>query len=70
MNQSQGFTGKALLGLIVAAVIIIFILIIPSINKIPTLDEQVSASWSQVLNNYQRRSDLVPNLVSTVKGLA
>jgi LemA protein len=40
------------------------------INRIPTLDEQVKAAWSQVLNQYQRRSDLVPNLVETVKGYA
>jgi LemA protein len=40
------------------------------INKIPTQDEQVKAAWSQVLNEYQRRSDLIPNLVQTVKGYA
>jgi len=40
------------------------------INNIPTYDEQVSAAWSQVLNQYQRRADLVPNLVNTVKGYA
>jgi LemA protein len=40
------------------------------INNIPTYDEQVSAAWSQVLNQYQRRSELIPNLVSTVKGYA
>src|SRR5271167_817601 len=40
------------------------------VNKIPTLDEQVKASWSEVLNQYQRRSDLIPNLVQTVKGYA
>jgi LemA protein len=40
------------------------------INNIPTYDEQVTAAWSQVLNQYQRRTDLVPNLVSTVKGYA
>ncbi len=40
------------------------------INTIPTLDEQVKASWSQVENQYQRRADLIPNLVSTVKGYA
>src|SRR5271169_2371901 len=40
------------------------------INKIPTLDEQVKAAWSQVLNQYQRRADLIPNLVETVKGYA
>ncbi|MGL5303403.1 MAG: LemA family protein, partial [Aeromonas sp.] len=39
-------------------------------NKIPTLDEQVKASWGQVENQYQRRADLIPNLVATVKGYA
>lgn len=40
------------------------------INNIPTYDEQVTAAWSNVLNQYQRRADLVPNLVETVKGYA
>lgn len=40
------------------------------INRIPSLDEQVKAAWSQVENQYQRRADLVPNLVETVKGYA
>ncbi len=40
------------------------------INNIPTYDENVKAAWSQVLNQYQRRTDLVPNLVNTVKGYA
>jgi LemA protein len=39
-------------------------------NTIPRLDEQVKAAWSEVLNQYKRRSDLVPNLVETVKGFA
>jgi LemA protein len=39
-------------------------------NKIQQQDEAVSASWSEVLNQYQRRADLVPNLVNTVKGYA
>lgn len=39
-------------------------------NKIQQLDEATTASWSEVLNQYQRRADLVPNLVSTVKGYA
>jgi LemA protein len=40
------------------------------VNEIPQLDEAVKAAWSQVLNQYQRRSDLVPNLVETVRGYA
>ncbi|MDB5970336.1 MAG: LemA protein [Hydrocarboniphaga sp.] len=39
-------------------------------NKIQQQDEAVTASWSEVLNQYQRRADLVPNLVNTVKGYA
>ncbi|MCE9633019.1 MAG: LemA family protein [Methylophilales bacterium] len=39
-------------------------------NTFQTQDEQVTASWSEVINQYQRRADLVPNLVSTVKGYA
>lgn len=38
------------------------------INNIPSYDEQVKAAWSQVENQYQRRADLIPNLVNTVKG--
>ncbi|HEX5678223.1 MAG TPA: LemA family protein [Alcanivorax sp.] len=40
------------------------------INNIPTYDEQVKAAWAQVENQYQRRADLVPNLVNTVQGFA
>ena len=39
-------------------------------NRIQTQDEQVKAAWSEVLNQYKRRADLVPNLVNTVKGYA
>ncbi|MEO7200391.1 MAG: LemA family protein, partial [Dokdonella sp.] len=39
-------------------------------NAIQQKDEGVKAAWSEVLNQYQRRADLVPNLVSTVKGYA
>lgn len=39
-------------------------------NQIQSQDEQVISSWSEVLNQYQRRADLIPNLVSTVKGEA
>ena len=40
------------------------------INNIPRLDQQVKASWAEVQNEYQRRADLVPNLVATVKGVS
>ena len=39
-------------------------------NTLQQADEQIKASWSEVLNQYQRRADLVPNLVATVKGFA
>jgi len=39
-------------------------------NDIQRTDEQVKSAWSEVLNQYQRRADLVPNLVNTVKGFA
>ena len=40
------------------------------VNDVPKLDEQVKAAWSEVQNQYQRRADLIPNLVETVKGYA
>ena len=40
------------------------------VNTIPTLQERAKAAWSEVLNQYQRRADLIPNLVETVKGYA
>src|SRR4051794_3697956 len=39
-------------------------------NQIPTLEEQAKAKWADVQNNYQRRADLIPNLVATVQGYA
>jgi len=40
------------------------------LHTIPTLDEQAKARWSDVQNQYQRRADLIPNLVATVQGYA
>ncbi|MFO1170545.1 MAG: LemA family protein [Hyphomicrobiaceae bacterium] len=40
------------------------------VNNIPTYEEAAKAAWSEVLNQYKRRTDLVPNLVETVKGYA
>ncbi|NLP63687.1 LemA family protein [Paraburkholderia sacchari] len=59
---------RTLLGLLTLA--IVFGLSGCGYNAIQTEDEQVKASWSEVLNQYQRRADLVPNLVNTVKGYA
>jgi LemA protein len=39
-------------------------------NDLQSTDEQIRAAWSEVLNQYQRRADLIPNLVNTVKGYA
>ena len=47
-----------------------FLLTSCSVNNIPTYQEKAKAEWAQVENQYQRRADLIPNLVSTVKGYA
>src|SRR5690242_12078201 len=39
-------------------------------NKLQSQDEAATAAWSEVVNQYQRRADLIPNLVATVKGFA
>ena len=60
--------------IIIAVIVIIGFLIYgwfkSSYNSMVTLDEGVSAQWAQVENVYQRRADLIPNLVNTVKGYA
>ena len=58
------------MGRLLAVLAIMVPLTACGVNTIPTLEEQVNAAWSQVLNQYQRRADLVPNLVETVKGAA
>ncbi len=62
--------GWIILSIIVALVILCGIGVIKTLNGMIGMDEGVKASWSQVLNQYQRRSDLIPNLVQTVKGYA
>lgn len=54
----------------VIALVVVGLFIVSGINTIPTLDETVNASWAEVQNQYQRRMDLIPNLVETVKGYA
>lgn len=61
---------KGLTAIIIAAVVIAgcFIWVKNSYNKMVAGDENVQVAWSQVENVYQRRADLIPNLVATVKG--
>jgi LemA protein len=59
-----------LVAIILAVITISLILGVGVYNKIIGGDEGVTAAWSEVVNQYQRRADLIPNLVSTVKGAA
>ena len=62
---------KKIVFIIILAIIVPLIyLIISNYNNVPKLDENVNEKWSQVQNQYKRRADLIPNLVSTVKGYA
>ena len=54
----------------IAALVLAFNLAGCGVNTIPTQEERARAAWSEVLNQYQRRNDLIPNLVETVKGYA
>lgn len=56
--------------IVVAVVLLLVFWGVGQYNSIVVLDEQVNTSWSQVENQYQRRADLIPNLVETVKGYA
>lgn len=63
---------KGLVTLIIAAVVAIaaFVWVKNGYNRMVVSDENVQAAWAQVENVYQRRADLIPNLVATVKGYA
>lgn len=56
--------------IIIAVVLVLFFLVGGAYNSLVTQDESVKTAWSQVENQYQRRLDLIPNLVNTVKGYA
>lgn len=60
--------GYVVLIVIVAVVLVLFFWIKGMYNSMVRMDEGVSSAWAQVENVYQRRADLVPNLVATVKG--
>lgn len=63
---------KGLTVLLIVAVVVLglFVWVKGAYNKMVTADEGVQAAWAQVENVYQRRADLIPNLVATVKGYA
>src|SRR6056297_1335313 len=69
-------SGKSRAGLIISLAVILIIVIslfswfISTRNQMVTLEENIDASWAEVDNQLQRRSDLIPNLVETVKGFA
>ena len=62
--------GYVVLIVIVAVVLVLFFWIKGMYNSMVSRDEAVSQAWAQVENVYQRRADLIPNLVATVKGYA
>ncbi|MHC8515778.1 LemA family protein [Sporosarcina sp. ITBMC105] len=58
------------IGIIIAIVVVLGLIFVPSYNKFVNLEENVDQSYAQVENQLQRRLDLIPNLVNTVKGYA
>ncbi|MFC2251331.1 LemA family protein [Labrys portucalensis] len=59
-----------ILAILAVIVVVVGLVVSGGINTIPTDEEKAKAAWSEVQNQYQRRADLVPNLVETVKGYA
>jgi len=64
----MGKLGKILL--VVGVLVLLAMMLGSGYNKLVGMDENVNTSWAQVQNVYQRRADLIPNLVETVKGYA
>lgn len=72
-NQSTATKSRRGLTITIIIVAVVLLLVfwgVGQYNSLVVLDEQVNTSWSQVENQYQRRADLIPNLVETVKGYA
>jgi LemA protein len=70
MKRIMNRIGVARIGLVAALLGIALTVSGCGYNTIPTLEEQAKARWADVQNQYQRRADLIPNLVETVKGFA
>lgn len=73
MVGEEVYMGKGCLGVVVIFLLAVFVMAIPiftTYNRIISLDEQIKTAWSEVENQLQRRNDLIPNLVNTVKGYA
>ena len=68
-SLAKGLPPRGLIHVFVA-VLLCLVLASCGYNTIPTLEEQAKAKWADVQNNYQRRADLIPNLVATVQGYA
>lgn len=68
MQRSR--TGWIVLGIVLIVLLIIGSSVIGSYNSLAAASENIDSKWSQVENNLQRRADLIPNLVATVKGYA
>jgi len=66
----MGKLGLGCVGILVVLAIIVGISLAGTYNRLVTLGQDVDRSWAEVENQYQRRADLVPNLVSTVQGAA
>ena len=69
MSRGQK-TGLIIIGIIILVVLIPYGYLKGTYNSLVTMDESVNAAWAQVENQLQRRSDLIPNLVETVRGFA
>ena len=69
-NKKSSFKIFAVIAVVVIVLGIIYKFTIVTYNTIVDLDENVSSAWSQVENQYQRRLDLIPNLVNSVKAYA
>jgi LemA protein len=62
--------GYMVIGIIVAVIVLLGVMLMSSYNNFVTLEENVDQSYAQIENQLQRRLDLIPNLVNTVKGYA